>query len=380
MNRAKSDLNSLPELLAQLLAEREASGGLRTLNPCQRNLIDFASNDYLGLAREKESERSDRHASGSTGSRLISGTTVAHLELESYLADFYQAEAALIFNSGYNANLGVFSAIARREVTIFYDQLVHASIRDGLRLGMGKNYCFKHNDTIDLAEKLSRCEGPSAIVVESIYSMDGDQAPLFELVELAEKYQAQLIVDEAHSSGIYGQMGQGLVTELELTAKVWARVHTFGKALGTHGAVVVGSQMLKDFLVNYSRAFIYTTALPVGTLQTIRQAHLYIARAVNLRTDLTQKIAFFKELRSAKLQSMMTKSASPIQAVILPGNTAVKKCAGFLQERGFFVYPILSPTVSEGSERLRISLHTYNTNQEISALVDALNSYVACSN
>ena len=189
------------------------------------------------------------------------------------LADFHKAESGLIFNSGYDANLGLFSCIAKKEDTLICDELIHASIIDGCRLSYANRFRFAHNDVEDLEDKLRRSKGNIFVAVESVYSMDGDMAPLKEIAAVCKKYNASLIVDEAHATGLFGDQGRGLVSQHGLEQEVFARVHTFGKALGCHGAVILGSETLRNYLVNFARSFIFTTALPVHSLIAVKCAY-----------------------------------------------------------------------------------------------------------
>ena len=295
-------MHSAEEQLRLSLDERKSKHSLRSLT-VSKGLVDFCSNDYLGFSRseilrekiqqaEKENP-SDR--TGSTGSRLISGNTRFCEEIENRIAKFHHAEAGLIFNSGYDANLGIFSSVPERNDTILYDQLVHASIRDGIRLSYAHAFSFKHNDLEDLGRRLKVATGNIFVAVESIYSMDGDCAPLVEMSELCRQYGANLIVDEAHASGVFGRCGEGKVVELGLENQVFARLHTFGKALGCHGAIVVGSETLRSYLVNFARSFIYTTALPFHSLLSISCAYDLLASKDEELTKLKSKISYFKD-------------------------------------------------------------------------------------
>ena len=260
-----------PSSLLLKLDTRQENGSLRSLSP-QNERIDFSSNDYLGFAKnpiifKQVQEDLDSYLpnNGSTGSRLLSGNFDFHEALESQMAAFFNAEAALLFNSGYDANIGLLSSVPQRGDCIFYDENSHASIRDGIRLSHAKSYRFKHNDLDDLRQKIEKTGtgNQGYLVVESIYSMDGDAAPLSGFAEISKAYDLNLIVDEAHSTGVYGSEGQGMVNDLGLSALVFARIYTFGKALGCHGAAIVGDALLIQFLINFARSFIYTTAMPV---------------------------------------------------------------------------------------------------------------------
>ncbi|MCL4171189.1 UNVERIFIED_CONTAM: hypothetical protein GTU68_025567, partial [Idotea baltica] len=242
------------------LDARQAQGLLRQLPTPIGERIDFCSNDYLGFAHTLRVAAPT--SGGATGSRLISGNSTLAEALEQQIANFHGAEAALLFPSGYAANIGLLPAVAGRGDTIVYDKLIHASLRDGIRLSRAKALSFAHNDLTDLIKKLQNPEGQTFVVIESVYSMDGDQAPLTDIVNICQQYDALLIVDEAHGTGVIGKRDQ-----------VWARVHTFGKAIGSHGAAIVGSQLLKSYLLNFARSFIYATALPDHTLLSIQAAY-----------------------------------------------------------------------------------------------------------
>jgi 8-amino-7-oxononanoate synthase len=366
--------------LRKKLQERKEQGNYRSLM-LGKGLTDFFSNDYLGLARSKElsdSVNQEYHSlqgnlNGSTGSRLLSGNHEYFMELENYLAQLFKAESALLFNSGYNANLSILSALPQKNDTIIYDELIHASLKDGARLSFAKRFSFFHNDIGDLEAKMQRASGQIFVVIESVYSMDGDRAPLREIASLCERYEASLIVDEAHSTGLWGKQGNGLVCELGLEQKVFARVHTFGKAMGVHGACICGSRELIDFLVNFARPFIYTTALPLHAIVLIRQSFEHLAKNPFLQERIRENISLLK----SGLQNMngnLIESESPIQAIKIGGNEQTRKVAENIREKGFDVRPILSPTVNKGEERLRICLHTYNTGKEIRDLTAIINS------
>ena len=324
------------EYLRQRLAARKEENAFRSLQ-VNEHLIDFCSNDYLGLAKTpgQNSPALPTHkAWGATGSRLISGQTKVVAAVEKYLANFHKAEAALIYNSGYQANLGLLSCLTTRHDTIIYDQLIHASLREGIQLAPARAFNFRHNDLSDLNEKLKRAKGRKLVVVESIYSMDGDAAPLAEMVALCKSLGAELLVDEAHATGVFGESGEGLVQTLGLEDQVWARVHTFGKAIGAHGAVVVGTAVLRDYLINFSRSFIYTTALPDSLLARIHWAYTEMATGSRSRL-LRERITQFKIALSRDVAKHFVPSDSPIQCVLVPGNEAAKVLAAKFQEAGF---------------------------------------------
>ena len=363
-------MSTLLQSLEHKLDLRKASGKLRALSiPPQR--VDFFSNDYLGLATERKLV-SDTDGTGSTGARLLSGNSLLAEEIETIIAGHHHAEAALLFNSGYDANIGLLSSIADKHTTILYDELCHASIIDGIRLSLCiQHYKFRHNDLLHLEEKLKKVAhtGPIIIVVESVYSMDGDICPLKEIASLAATYNASLIVDEAHATGVFGAHGEGLVSSLNLQDLVTARVHTYGKAMGCHGAAVVGSSVLKQYLINFARSFIYTTALPPSSLQSIAKAYTYVQVDDFSNQPLHELIQYFRERIVSNGITGWINSISAIQAIVVGDNTKALLLANTLQQAGYQINAILHPTVPEGKERLRICLHTFNTTQQIDDII-----------
>lgn len=363
------------EFLISKLNERIENGSFRLLS-YKPGLVDFCSNDYLGMARNPalgtiaHSYLQSASLNGATGSRLLSGNHIFFEETEAYLANFHHAEAGLIFNSGYVANLGLLSSLAQRGDTIICDELIHASLIDGARLSYAERQKFKHNDLADLEKKLTKAKGVIYVVVESVYSMDGDEAPLEEIALLCEQFGACLIVDEAHATGVFGQSGQGLVQHLGLENRIFARVATFGKAIGLHGAVVLGSENLRKYLINFARSFIYTTALPPHQIAQVRATY-QIMETGRLTAQLHRNINNYKMLVK-NLDLPIQSNNSAIQTIVLGSNQKAKNCSEQLQKNGFDVRAILSPTVPQGSERLRICLHSFNTEDEIERLVQVL--------
>lgn len=314
-------------------------------------LIDFASNDYLGLARssllKKKIEQASMLGYGSTGSRLLTGNHPYAEKLEENIARYHGYEAGLLFNCGYMANLGLISSIANEKDTIFFDTDVHASTHDGIRLSRAQAFPFGHQDLDHLEKRLSTAKGRRFVCIESIYSMDGSITSLEEVSVLCRKYEAHLIVDEAHAVGVLGPQGKGLVTE---NCHIFAQVVTFGKALGVHGAIVLGSQQLKEHLINSARSFIYSTALPLQALVAIQCAY-------DLLPTLDEERIRLKSLRpEGHIFSIKVKD--------------VHECSQHLAEHGFDVRAICRPTVRE--ECLRICLHAFNTKEEISRLMQLL--------
>jgi 8-amino-7-oxononanoate synthase len=371
--------SNLDHFLLNRLESLKKENKLRSL-PESKTGIDFTSNDYLGLARSKDlfrliqqkNESENLSFNGATGSRLLSGNSKFIEKTEHKLAGIFNAEASLIFNSGYSANQAILSSIPQRGDTILYDELAHACIKDGARLSLAQRFSFKHNDVNDLESKLKKSKGKKFVAVESIYSMDGDQCPLNDLVSLAKKYDASIILDEAHSTGIIGQSGSGLAVFLGLEKEIAVRIYTFGKAMGVHGACVAGSKTLIQYLINFARTFIYTTALPLHSIASIDSSFDYLNDNIVLQEKLKIKVQLFKDM--LKNTPDLIPSNSAIQSIIIPGNNEVKRKAEQFQQAGFDVRPILSPTVKEGNERLRICLHTFNSNEEITKLTEYLKS------
>ena len=350
------------------LDEKKAIGTLRTL-VSSVNKIDFSSNDYFGFAQNGILNTVDAtHLSaGATGSRSITGNSVLAEQTEQLIAHFHQQQAALIFNTGYMANVGLFSSIAAKGDTFISDEYIHASIIDGMRLSYANRLRFKHNNLIDAEKKLQIATGKKIVVVESIYSMDGDEAPLIAIVALCKKYNAILIVDEAHATGIYGNNGEGLVSTYQLQNDVYACIHTFGKALGLHGAAVVCSHVLRNYLINQARSFIFTTALPPQIYLQIQKAYQLLPNAD--RNKLNALIIHFKKVSNAFPHLHCINSHSPIQGILIGDNFKAKALANHLINTGFFIKAILSPTVPIGKERLRICLHSFNTFKQIDGLL-----------
>lgn len=371
-------MNSFNKLLAKDLEKRRSEEAFRRLKIVDPSLIDFSSNDYLGLAQsavlaeqiEKLIATQTVKKNGSTGSRLLTGNSALIEKVENDLAILFKSEAALLFNSGYTANLAVLSSLPKKGDTILYDELSHASIKDGMRLSLASRQSFKHNDLSDLSRKLQSTKGNRFVVVESVYSMDGDLAPIEELVKLCNSQDAHLIIDEAHSTGIYGEGGNGLCCQLHLEALVPVRIYTFGKAMGIHGACVAGSKELIDYIINFARPFIYTTAPDSKSVLSISAAFNFLNKKKSYVDQLKTNIEHFTKSMSGVQE--LSSSNTAIQSFIIPGNSKVKAAAQHLQSSGLDVRPILSPTVPTGKERLRIILHAFNTTQEIDKLTSQL--------
>jgi len=376
-------MKSSEEKLAEILKNREESGLLRTLQ-INESKIDFCSNDYLGLAKNKELGNLISKASeslltqlnllsynGSTGSRLISGNSPLIEQFEKECATFHQAEAALFFGSGFEANLGILSCIPQEGDVIFCDKLIHASLIDGLKLNKVEKRIFKHNDLQDLVHLLEQYPIDTAkwIIVESIYSMDGDEAPLAELVQIKRKYNAEIIVDEAHSGGIYGPLGEGKCVELGIENEIFARIITFGKAWGNAGAVILGSQILKEYLINFARTFIYSTAPSPMHVNSLLCTLNFLKSMDTSRQQLFENIVFF---RSHLKSIQWGNSHSAIQTFFVNGNQAVREKASQAQKMAFLIKPIVYPTVAKGKERIRITLSALSQKKDILNLIQIL--------
>ncbi len=392
----------LPQKLQQKLQDRIDNKTLRSL-PLSNNLIDFSSNDYLGFASNETiyantfqlGLKKNSVQNGASGSRLLSGNHAMYNELEKWLTQFHNTESALVFNSGYDANIGFFSAVPQRNDIVFYDEFIHASIRDGIKMSNAKSYKFKHNDLEDLKSKIKQAVGESQldsvrassnisnaeiyIVTEAIFSMDGDSPDLKKLSEYCDAEGFHLIIDEAHAIGVFGKNGVGLVQQLAIEKKAFARIVTFGKALGCHGAAILGSESLKNYLINFARSIIYTTALTPHTVTTIFSSYNYLelSNGQNEIGVLQKNIALFKsKLKSLGLEKNFVSSVSAIQCCIVSGNDKVKTISQKLAEKGFDVKAILSPTVPEGKERLRFCLHSYNSPDEVGLVLQLLKKYL----
>lgn len=370
----------LQERMCALLERRKQQNSFRQLQLSQGR--DFSSNDYLGLSRsavllaKHHQNLAELHQHGATGSRLLNGHHKLMQSLEAGLASFHQAPSALLFNSGYDANLALFGNLFSHQDLIFADELVHASIHDGMRLGKAQQVFFRHNDLAQLEELLAAtpCQGQRCIAVEAIYSMDGDLCPLAEILDLAQRYQALVILDEAHSTGVLGQKGQGLACALGLESRVFARLHTFGKAMGGHGAAVLSEPLLRDYLINFARPLIYSTAPPLSSIAWLQMAYAHLAeQGSDLLEQLWERIWQLEQGLQKQFQPSQFKAGqSPIAVLLVGGNEQTRSLAQQLQAQGFDVRAVLSPTVPLGQERLRICLHAYNSAEEVDALIQAL--------
>ncbi|MBY0529574.1 MAG: aminotransferase class I/II-fold pyridoxal phosphate-dependent enzyme [Rhabdochlamydiaceae bacterium] len=351
---------SLTSFFESKLEKRRLAGNLRHLKP-QLSMIDFSSNDYLGMTRKLKGTELTHKTHGSTGSRLLSGNTTFAEELESKIAAFHGKQAALLYNCGYMANCGLIPTVAAHGDLILYDTHVHASCHDGIRLSHAESIPWKHNSVKDLEIKLkSKRSKHTFVCIESLYSTDGSLAPLVPIAQLCDEHQAYLIVDEAHAVGVFGENGKGLVAEHNLNENVFAQVITFGKALGTYGAAILGSTLLKQYLINFSRSFIFTTALPLHNLIAIDAAYSLLPNCTQERTHLKELIEH------------LNLSQTPIQPYFVSSNRQAHRMSDLCKENGLNVSALLRPTVLRNQECLRICLHAFNTHDEVEILLKIL--------
>lgn len=367
--------------ISEFLKKREEAGLLRRLRPVssrkngkiiieRKEYIDFSSNDYLGLSNHPKLikagiEAINEFGAGACGSRLLSGDLELHHKLEEETARFKNKEAVLFFNSGYQANTGIISALYGSKDAIFLDRLSHASIIDGVLLSQAKFFRFRHNDSEDLKTllKKERTRYKNCLIItESVFSMDGDKAPLKELVYLKEKYDCSIFADEAHATGIFGANGSGMVEEEGLSGKIDFIMGTFSKALGGFGAYLAASKKIRDYLINTCRSFIYSTALPASVAACNLAALDLIKDEPFRRQKLLKSVEIFRD--SLKKRGFKVKGESQITPVIIGENIKTAEYAKMLQEKGLWVLPIRPPTVPQGEARLRFSL-TYNHSEEV---------------
>ncbi|KPI39694.1 putative 8-amino-7-oxononanoate synthase [Cyphellophora attinorum] len=395
---------ALEKRLQTILDKRQQSSKLRTLKRTPSASIDFSSNDFLSLSTNAAFRQDflDRLNSydlgvGSTGSRLLDGNSGLAEQLEQDITAFHGAESALLTNSGFDANVSIFTCLPQPGDVVIYDELIHASVHDGMRAGRAKQcIAFRHNDVQHLAEVVEAVLPISStnnifVAVESVYSMEGDLAPLTEICDLLDaavpKGRAHLIVDEAHSTGCYGDNGAGRVSELGLQNRVGIRLHTFGKALACNGAAILCSPIMRLYLINYARPLIFTTFMSFPSLVAIRTAYDWM---INGRTNnLSQNLQYLIRYLFDRLQSLADSASrledpsmlvlpqtcpdSPIFALL---STVPRDLASHCQSLGFVVRPVVPPTVPENTERVRVCLHAGNTTAQIDAFVLCLRDWI----
>lgn len=344
-----------------------------------RQLTSFCSNDYLGLANHPEiikalQSAADRYGVGSGASHLISGHTVAHRALEEELADFLGRERALLFSSGYHANLGTIATLVQRGDSVFEDRLNHASLIDAARLSGAKLYRYSHGDSEALQRQCdtTRTDRCKLIVTDGVFSMDGDLAPLPEIARLAERYNSALMVDDAHGLGVLGDTGQGSCEYFSLSPQqVPILMGTLGKAFGCFGAFVAGSEALVETLIQEARTYIYTTAIPAAIAEAARASLNIIKRESWRRDKLAVLIKRFRD-GAEQLGLKLRPSWTPIQPLILGDNQRALQMSNKLLENGFLVTAIRPPTVPQASARLRITLSAAHNETQVDRLLSIL--------
>ncbi|KAL1405447.1 hypothetical protein Q8F55_009079 [Vanrija albida] len=422
-------MSQLDNRLDGLLELRKAKGRFRRLREYDTSrgsgLTDFSSNDYLSLTTSDElradylKRLNDTDVIlGSTGSRLLSGCTPAHSHLENRLCDHFGAPAALLFNSGWDANVSFFGFVPQPGDWVVFDELVHASVHSGMRgsrVPSARRLQFAHNDPESLAAVLRKIAAqPSSsaapptvfLALEALYSMDGDFAPIPTLLDVFDQHvpreQQCVIVDEAHTTGVYGSQGRGIVHQLKEGAgrddgRVTVRLMTFGKGVGCSGSVLLASDTVRSFLINFARPFIFSTALPVSTVLALESAWDLLSSegGQRKRDDLAAIVAYFQELLAPVLartppellrlpdptptpfpgapEGLSAHPHSPIHGLLSPTPHAL---SAFLLARGFIVRPVVPPTVPPGGERVRVCLRAGHSREEIAALVSAVAEWV----
>lgn len=370
----QNDLESYGRALAAL----SRRGRLRSLTP--RTGLDFSSNDYLALAGSHELAEAAAAAIargvpiGASGSRLLRGNHAEHEALETEARAYFNAEAAVFFGSGFLANYSIFATLPQRGDLVVHDALIHASVHDGLRAGRADHVAARHNDAQSFEDAIRSWRNAGAtgrpwIAVESIYSMDGDRAPLGELAGIARRYDAMLVIDEAHATGVHGPGGRGLAAELEGASNVIA-LHTCGKALGVSGALLTLPRVLADFLVNRCRPFIYATAPSPLIAATVRATLALVKDTPERRERLARLVA----VAASELQARtgLPASGSQIIPVVVGSDARSVALARAIQAEGFDVRAIRPPTVPEGTARLRIAITLNVGRDDITRLIGVL--------
>ncbi|XP_037035775.1 8-amino-7-oxononanoate synthase-like [Bradysia coprophila] len=386
-------MSHLEQQLNDSLCVREKDSRLRRLVIDDPDTIDFSSNDFLGLSRSAKMRNdylnelnSMPQILGSTGSRILTANSKYVEDLEQYLATFYQAPSALIFNSGFDANYSLFSTIPQQGDIILYDECIHASVHDGMQHSRaGHLIPFAHSNISDLKRHIDMLKNTQQnifVSVETVYSMDGDVAPLTEIVTLLRSYwpngeNGHLIVDEAHGTGVFGDHGRGVVQQLNLQDKIFARLHTFSKALASNGAVILGSETLRLYLINYARPFMFSTYMPFSGLALVKTAYkqLESEETVKAQKHLNDLIRHFRETISLPSVGKLIPSTSAIQGIILSGAAAIKTFEEYLNGRGFRVKAVGFPIVPKGEERIRICFHAHNTVADIDNFVESIHQF-----
>lgn len=394
---------SLEKTLSTILKRREQQSKLRTLKSSPAGSVDFSSNDFLSLATTEEFRKDYLEELqqqilpvGSTGSRLLDGNSRYAEQLEHTIAAFHGAESGLLVGSGFDANVSIFTCLPQPGDIIVYDELIHASVHDGMRMSRATSFlAFKHNCVEDFKEKLEVCifKGKDRnvfVAVETVYSMDGDLAPLSEMVAIRDQLFPQnnchFIVDEAHATGIYGPKGSGLVSGLGLEKKILVRLHTFGKALGCNGAIILSSPTIRSYLINYARPIIFTTFLSYPNLAAIKTAYewlmsgkteAYSSHLWSLNRYLFDKLTELSPLADQMEEGfLILPQVCPQSAIFALMMREPRELAAFCQAAGFVVRAVMHPTVPRGTERVRICLHSGNTYAEIDAFISRVRAWL----
>jgi len=342
-----------------------------------RHVVNFCSNDYLGLANHPDvvgafKAGADRYGVGSGSAHLVCGHSAAHHALEEELAAFTGRDRALLFSTGYMANVGVISALLGRSDAVFEDRLNHASLLDGGLMSGARFKRYAHADVADLETKLENAAGNKLIVTDGVFSMDGDFAPMDELAVAAKNHNAWLMVDDAHGLGVIGEHGGGIIEYFGLSQDdVPVLMGTLGKGFGTFGAFVAGSEALIETLIQKARTYIYTTAMPAAVAEATR-ASLKIAIAENWRRDKVKNLSERFSLGARQLGLQVMPSSSAIQPILIGDSHSAVDISNALLEAGFLVSAIRPPTVAQGSARLRVTFSALHQEQHVDRLLDAL--------
>ncbi|KAH8764380.1 pyridoxal phosphate-dependent transferase [Diaporthe sp. PMI_573] len=412
--------SALESTFSSLISRRRSRSLLRRLTTVPPGTVDFSSNDYLSLStnpdirkaflnllgqEEPSTSQPPPPQLGSRGSRLLDGNHPFADSLEALIAAHHNSPSALLFTSGFDANVGLFSCAPQPGDFIVYDELIHASVHDGMRLSRvpaARRVPFRHNSVNGLREVLEGLargehgvrEGNANVfvAVEAVYSMDGDLAPLRDMVDIVHEALPQgngyVIVDEAHATGIFGKRGRGLCCELGVEDKVFARVVTFGKAVGSQGAVVLCSKIAREYLINYARTLIYTTAMSFPSLASIRASYDFMisGRTEVLLGNLQHLIRLTHRLLSLVVSSLADDPSAPAILALRPLEDSVspiipvftphpRSLASYCQAQGLMIRPIVAPTVPHGTERVRVCLHAGNSQPEVERLVTAIGEW-----
>lgn len=349
------------------LEKRKKEGLFRQTHGLEEG-IDFISNDYLSIALHSTGKNSELFKSGSGASRLVCGESEELLALEKTCSQFFNCESALFFQNGYLANLALLSTVASRNDTYVYDAHCHVSLKDGMRLSNARRFSFRHNDPEDLKKKIANGSGQVYVVVESIYSMEGDLAPIETFQQICHETGALLIVDEAHSTGVLGTKGKGAGSLIKTENKPWISVFTFGKALGASGAIIGSSSTVRHYLLNYAHPAIYSTAvspLAAAVCQKNLQSLMDHPEWVG---ELQELIEYWNEIAIPGICSQ--NEGSPVQYLKTKGPRIGKQMEENMRRKGFLTKLMLPPTVPVGSERIRICLHRHNKRHEIQSLLE----------